>query len=1139
MSPSQNTPPPQQVAVNFTATGLGKLKTSWLDFAGNLMAPVAVLAAGGTKTQALWAGIKDVLLTKVLGPIGMVAGTATGFLFVTRNLIKEWRTMGLVSSKAIETLTLQFKPLLGSLELAKKRAREVFAFSVTSPFKFAELAVGNKILEALTRGALAGKAGMELVADAAAVAGAGFEETARSVGRLYDGIMSGRPVGEAGMRLQELGLITGETRNQIESMQASGAAGSAIWKVVEKDLQRAKGAARDLSESLEGLESTYEDTRTQLESGFGSGFLEGEKAAVKSATALLEAMVPAAQTLGGMVGTVSNAWEKFKGKIEAAVTGIPGFSALLSFAAVVVVGFAGAITLATGGLLARFAMGIFSAAAASKQLAASTGSAAAAQVAQTAVTGRLVVAKAALVAALNAAKASSYAQAAASLKTAAVETMAALRTNALAASQLILRGAFAVTRTAAVFLTGQIWSLTAAILASPALLFAGVLMAAGVAMLYFYNTSKKAREELEAYAAASRTIISNLEKEIRHSKTVADLRLAEAQALRELTQAHLDLKDAQAAGNGAQEAQAQRRIDAAKKLLDLARDPERKKGLDKDAVDVERANFLRDQQKAAKESAAEFESQKGPGAERERAAAKLKELQDLKKATEDALAAEKKVAEAREVIQRGTADQSVKEAVLLKNKEAIQKRLDSFAPTDDVVQFGSSYEQQEIDLMLMEKTVAKLAEIQTAKEQAAIAQSKLNLESGSELLVLKEKLALYDQLKTAADDVANAEAKKNEAGQGDDSEGKQKAMRDAQIALELAKKGKAAAEAAARAGGVGADFNSQDTQGAIARIEAERNKNLDPAAIEEARQRSVTAELGLVQSRIDAEAQVAALRLKGYEQEKALLGFELQKLEAKKNAGRIDAEEYQRQRALLAAQEAAMETSGREKREELQSAMELAALGRKEQEARRAGDTQKADALRAAADRVADERAKKDAEKSVEGMGGSAAERAAMVSSQVAEERAARESERAKAAAEQRLAKDRAKAEQASASAELKARVLRLQGKNSEAKALRESTARAQDEIIRREKQRAYRDQNFSGSEADAMANRDVRIGQAQRAMEELMGRKSSVVASSLAVVGGGGNVGGSDPSIRLQERIVKLLEAVEKNTGSIDTDGF
>ena len=175
--------------------GLGKMKAEWLDFMGNLMDPVLVLAAGGTKVQAAWAGIRGVMLTRVLGPLGMVAGAATSFLLVTRKLIGEWKTLGMTSSKEIERLTLQFKPLLGSMALAKKRAKELFTFGKDTPFEFPDVATGGKMLEALTRGALSTKKGMTLVGDAAAVAGVSFSEMSQNVGRLYDGLASGRPVG--------------------------------------------------------------------------------------------------------------------------------------------------------------------------------------------------------------------------------------------------------------------------------------------------------------------------------------------------------------------------------------------------------------------------------------------------------------------------------------------------------------------------------------------------------------------------------------------------------------------------------------------------------------------------------------------------------------------------------------------------------------------------------------------------------------------------------------------------------------------------------------------------------------------------------------------------------------------------------
>ena len=58
--------------VEFRATGLGKLKAMWGEFAGELIEPMAILAAGGTKAQAAWAGMRGIFLTKVLGPLGMV-----------------------------------------------------------------------------------------------------------------------------------------------------------------------------------------------------------------------------------------------------------------------------------------------------------------------------------------------------------------------------------------------------------------------------------------------------------------------------------------------------------------------------------------------------------------------------------------------------------------------------------------------------------------------------------------------------------------------------------------------------------------------------------------------------------------------------------------------------------------------------------------------------------------------------------------------------------------------------------------------------------------------------------------------------------------------------------------------------------
>jgi hypothetical protein len=160
--------------------------------------------------------------------------------------------------------------------------------------------------------------------------------------------MSGRPVGEAAMRLQEMGVITGATRNQIESLQATNTSGLAIWRIVEAEMQRNKGAMDNMSKSLEGLQSTYDDTKMSLQAGFSSNFMEGEKAGIKSSIAMMESVQPVAEEMGKAFGDVSNWWEKLKNKAVESVTSIDGFSTAITWLIKGVIGLAAAFTLTAG-----------------------------------------------------------------------------------------------------------------------------------------------------------------------------------------------------------------------------------------------------------------------------------------------------------------------------------------------------------------------------------------------------------------------------------------------------------------------------------------------------------------------------------------------------------------------------------------------------------------------------------------------------------------------------------------------------------------------------------------------------------------------------------------------------------------------
>lgn len=1110
-----------EAEVEFKPKGLAQLQSKWLDFAGDLVEPVALLAAGATKVEAAWAGVRGMFLTRVLGPLGMVAGAAAGLLLTTKRLTAEWSQLGLRGAATLERMTLQFRPLLGSMSLARQRVRELFEFTARTPFQLGESASANKVLEGLTRGALSTREGMMLVGDAAAVSGAGLEETARSVGRLYDGLQSGRPVGEAAMRLQEMGLITGQTRNAIESMQAANASGAEIWRVVEKELQRNKGAMEDLSQELTGLESTAADVQQQMEAGFGKGFMEGEKAGIKATTAAMERLTPVAEYFGEVLGTISNAGKQFKAWLVDTFTSLPGFAAGMKVAGMTVLTLTAAIVAASGAMLGKFIAGILSATVASGQLAKSAGSVAAAETIETAVSQALTAAKVQLAAAKAAVARGSTIEAVGATRAAAAHTVAAVRTNALAASQTILRGALAATATGLRFVIVQLRAMAVAIATNPWMLLATALLAVGAILLNLSINAKKAREELEDYQKATRATAANLEAQRRAVQSLTELRKLEANVVRELGAAYRDLEAATRVGDRNRIAAARERVAALEQEKAAARDVD-PRSLRKGAGEVELEDFLKEREREATLSREEFNAS-GVQEQAALAGRRLKTQRERQTAATDAMNAETATAAAQAQARRATEDATAGEAAAVGRLDALRAE---WGPRENLEKVNPSAGSPMAKAIAeMKEAEAEVQRIQNLKTAGRGAEIELGLTSGSELARLKTAVALYDEVQSALAGVAAAEAAVAEASK------EQRA--DKQATLDAARRELGLVQSlAARKGVPQSERERQDAGRKIEEIETRRKDDLDPAKIEELRQRSVEAEHAVAQAKLDAEAQVAALRMRGIEAERAALAHEARKLEIAKERGRVGELEYQNGVKLVRAKEAALNREAMQRATLMQLAFEESRLARLAEEARRNGQGEKAKELQAEADARSDRRRRTELVMEAREVTSDPVVQQRYADERLAEEREAREAERRRR--EQEMAEDRnaERANLAKEEAEMRALGLRRQGRGDEARTAIEAANRQGDEAARAKMERELKEQGFGEDEAKDMAGRRVKIGQADRLLAELGAAGSGrIVADSLASIGGGGGVSGRDSELEVLRRIDRVLQDIEKNT--------
>lgn len=235
-----------------------------------------------------------------VGAMAAVGAAVTGAALALKGLQAVWTEAQAAVGEAAnrETMQTAFIPLLGSAKAAKDRMAELADFAAKTPFQLPGIAAASRTLEALTDGVLSTGDGLTLVGDVAAAFNQPIEEIAVHIGRLYSGLDSGRPVGEAMQRLQELGAITPDVRSRLEKLQAEGKKGSEVWQVAADDLARFSGGMELQSKTWDGKISTLSDNWAKVRAQFGEPIMDALKPLLDDGIGTIESMASKAREIG-------------------------------------------------------------------------------------------------------------------------------------------------------------------------------------------------------------------------------------------------------------------------------------------------------------------------------------------------------------------------------------------------------------------------------------------------------------------------------------------------------------------------------------------------------------------------------------------------------------------------------------------------------------------------------------------------------------------------------------------------------------------------------------------------------------------------------------------------------------------------
>ncbi|WOO43168.1 hypothetical protein [Rubellicoccus peritrichatus] len=202
-------------------------------------------------------------------------------------MITQAAKAGIDFNAEMEQLQISFGTLLGNADKAKDRIQDLVNFSASTPFQIRDIAGASRLLQALTGDALASGEGLRLVGDAAAAVGAPFQAAAMWIGRLYAGLKTGTPVGEATMRLTELGLVTGESKRELEELAKTARSEEEAFDIIQKTFANTSGAMAKQAESFSGMVSTLKDNLSILAGELTRGPFEQLSASLETILILM------------------------------------------------------------------------------------------------------------------------------------------------------------------------------------------------------------------------------------------------------------------------------------------------------------------------------------------------------------------------------------------------------------------------------------------------------------------------------------------------------------------------------------------------------------------------------------------------------------------------------------------------------------------------------------------------------------------------------------------------------------------------------------------------------------------------------------------------------------------------------------
>lgn len=180
-----------------------------------------------------------------------------------------------------ERMTVQFKSLTGSMELARQHMKDLQDLGRTPPFSLEQFAAASQAMMKMTGGMAGFKEQMEIVGDMAAATGNDIATVGRAFGLAYQVIRDGQDFGRAGQQLYSLGLMTKAQVAEFAELSKAGTDNRAVLEKLTEVFSRYKGAMAETEKTTKGMVEAIQGEATVAMTEFSAAISESAKPALE------------------------------------------------------------------------------------------------------------------------------------------------------------------------------------------------------------------------------------------------------------------------------------------------------------------------------------------------------------------------------------------------------------------------------------------------------------------------------------------------------------------------------------------------------------------------------------------------------------------------------------------------------------------------------------------------------------------------------------------------------------------------------------------------------------------------------------------------------------------------------------------